>query len=89
VGGGPVNTGTRAPQQSVRRPTLLGLLEPLQIVEHCLEFVGPVVADERHPLINGDGSVGVNDFLILLAAWGPCGDCNNCPADFDGDCRSA
>jgi hypothetical protein len=36
--------------------------------------------------LNGDGSVGVNDFLILLAAWGPCGDCNNCPADFDGDC---
>jgi hypothetical protein len=36
--------------------------------------------------LNGDGSVGVNDFLILLAAWGPCGDCNNCPVDFDGDC---
>jgi predicted outer membrane repeat protein len=36
--------------------------------------------------LNGDGSVGVNDFLILLAAWGPCGDCDNCPADFDGDC---
>ncbi|MHC4981264.1 MAG: hypothetical protein ACYTGT_19950, partial [Planctomycetota bacterium] len=37
--------------------------------------------------LNGDGSVGVNDFLILLAAWGPCADCNNCPADFDGDCE--
>ncbi|MHC4216996.1 MAG: hypothetical protein ACYSU7_00935 [Planctomycetota bacterium] len=36
--------------------------------------------------LNGDGSVGVNDFLILLGAWGPCGDCANCPADFDGDC---
>jgi len=36
--------------------------------------------------LNGDGSVGVNDFLWLLSDWGPCGDCNNCPADFDGDC---
>jgi parallel beta-helix repeat protein len=37
--------------------------------------------------LNSDGSVGVNDFLLLLAAWGPCVDCNNCPADFDGDCN--
>ncbi|MHC4766009.1 MAG: choice-of-anchor Q domain-containing protein [Planctomycetota bacterium] len=38
--------------------------------------------------LNGDGSVGVNDFLLLLAAWGPCPDpCPPaCPADFDGDC---
>jgi hypothetical protein len=34
--------------------------------------------------IDGDGSVGILDFLALLAAWGPCDDpC--CPADIDED----
>ena len=37
--------------------------------------------------IDGDGSVGVKDLLILLGHWGPCGDCNDCPADLDGDCN--
>jgi hypothetical protein len=37
--------------------------------------------------LDGDGVVGVNDFLELLAAWGPCGDCGQCPADLDGDCQ--
>ncbi|MHC4219333.1 MAG: IPT/TIG domain-containing protein [Planctomycetota bacterium] len=37
--------------------------------------------------IDGDGTVGVNDFLALLAAWGPCDDCGSCPADIDGDCQ--
>ncbi len=37
--------------------------------------------------VDGDGSVGINDFLDLLAAWGPCADCGDCPADFDGDCE--
>ncbi len=37
--------------------------------------------------VNGDGVVGINDFLLLLGAWGPCGDCNACPADLDGDCE--
>ncbi len=36
--------------------------------------------------IDGDGSVGVSDLLILLASWGPCPDCDNCPADLDGNC---
>jgi hypothetical protein len=38
--------------------------------------------------VNGDGTVGVVDFLGLLAAWGPCpGACPpSCAADFDGDC---
>ncbi len=36
--------------------------------------------------IDGDGIVGINDFLTLLAVWGPCADCGNCPADLDGDC---
>ncbi len=36
--------------------------------------------------LDGDGSVGVKDLLILLGDWGPCADCDDCPADLDGDC---
>jgi probable HAF family extracellular repeat protein len=36
--------------------------------------------------LNGDGTVGIVDFLMLLARWGPCADFNNCPADLDADC---
>ena len=36
--------------------------------------------------IDGDGSVGVKDLLILLGSWGPCDDCKKCPADLDDDC---
>lgn len=36
--------------------------------------------------IDGDGTVGVNDLLILLSSWGPCGDCDDCSADLNGDC---
>ncbi len=36
--------------------------------------------------LDGDGSVGVKDLLILLGAWGPCADCNDCLADIDDDC---
>jgi len=36
--------------------------------------------------LDGDGTVGINDFLLLLAAWGPCpGPPDPCPADLDGD----
>ncbi len=36
--------------------------------------------------LNGDCVVGVPDLLILLANWGPCGNCCNCPADLNSDC---
>ena len=36
--------------------------------------------------VDGDGTVGILDFLALLAAWGPCpGPPADCPADLDGD----
>jgi hypothetical protein len=36
--------------------------------------------------LDGDGVVNVADFLLLLAAWGPCPDPPDpCPADLDGD----
>ncbi len=38
--------------------------------------------------LDGDGVVGIIDFLELLASWGPCAEpCPpSCPADLDGDC---
>ena len=38
--------------------------------------------------VDGDGSVGIVDFLALLAAWGPCPDAcpPSCAADFNADC---
>ena len=41
----------------------------------------PILGD-----LDGDGVVGVSDLVILLAEWGPCADCDDCPADLDGDC---
>ena len=36
--------------------------------------------------LDGDGSVGISDLLILLAEWGQCADCDDCRADIDGNC---
>ncbi len=38
--------------------------------------------------LDGDGTVGILDFLALLGAWGPCpAPCSpSCLADLDGDC---
>ena len=33
--------------------------------------------------LNGDGEIGIVDFLILLAAWGPCN--GDCPEDLNAD----
>jgi hypothetical protein len=35
--------------------------------------------------LNGDGVVDVQDLLILISAWGPCGNPDGCPSDLDGD----
>ena len=48
---------------------------------HVFDLATPCPGD-----LDGDGSVGVSDFLILLASWGPCADCADCPADLDSDC---
>ena len=38
------------------------------------------------PDLNGDCAVGPMDLAILLGNWGPCADCDDCPADLNGDC---
>ncbi len=36
--------------------------------------------------LDGDGTIGINDFLILLGIWGPCPDPQlSCEGDFDRD----
>ncbi len=44
-------------------------------------------ADElqRPADLDGDGVVGILDFLALLSAWGPCPGAGACTADIDGD----
>ncbi|MCH7849987.1 MAG: hypothetical protein IIB53_16695, partial [Planctomycetes bacterium] len=55
-----------------------------------VEFSG--VAIRLTPIIpplgdlDGDGTVGVKDLLILLGNWGPCADCADCVADLDDNC---
>ncbi len=36
--------------------------------------------------LDSDGTVGATDLVILLANWGPCEDCDDCPGDIDGNC---
>ena len=52
------------------------------VVAVLLTPIEPPVGD-----LDGDCHVGINDFLMLLAAWGPCPDpCPpSCPADLDCD----
>jgi len=46
----------------------------------CLTDSGGVLGD-----LNGDDIVDGADLGILLSAWGPCADPNDCPADLNGD----
>jgi subtilisin family serine protease len=42
-------------------------------------------AEARLADLDDDGVVGVSDFLLLLAAWGPCPGDPGCPGDIDRD----
>ena len=52
------------------------------------EYVSVVVNRSRLGDLDGDGVVGILDFLIVLGNWGPCPDpCPPCLGDADGDCQ--
>ncbi len=55
----------------------------------CVTDVCITVPDCTNALgdLDGDGTIGVQDFLGLVAASGACGDCGGCAADLDGDCQ--
>ncbi|MCH8969987.1 MAG: hypothetical protein IIA66_12835, partial [Planctomycetes bacterium] len=36
--------------------------------------------------LDGNCNVGPFDLALLLGNWGPCADCDDCPADLNGDC---
>ncbi len=62
--------GSYAPSAAIPQRTLIML------------WPGPVVMGD----LDGDGTVGILDFLAMLAAWGPCPDPPaTCPADLDSD----
>jgi hypothetical protein len=57
------------------------MISPVTIETMLLDDAVSVFAD-----IDGDGIVGINDFLALLGAWGPCpAPPEACPADLDND----
>ncbi len=60
-----------------------GFGDPPIIDMGAYEFAStPLVSGD----LDGDGTVGIQDFLILLADWGPCpAQPDSCPADLDCD----
>lgn len=82
--GGMYVVDTANDEQLTKTPIALGGM-PMDMV------IGPVGLT---PDLNGDGSVGVPDLIILLSSWGACSDCSpgtgtgtgTCPADLDGNC---
>ena len=46
----------------------------------------PVVAATRFLKLGQRSEQKRLGLLFLLGQWGPCADCDDCPADFDGDC---
>jgi probable HAF family extracellular repeat protein len=54
---------------------------PDGLVGWLLTPLDPPIGD-----LDGDCKVGFADLLTLLAGWGPCADCDDCPADLDDDC---
>jgi hypothetical protein len=80
-----VPTGLATSANCFLRLTLSTIPAAVAVTPAAFSIVGsgPAPGD-----LDGDGVVGILDFLLLLAAWGPCPDpCPPaCAADLDGDC---
>ncbi len=53
--------------------------DPGERPQLTIEFTPPAMCPAD---VDDDGEVGINDFLLVLASWGPC---KGCPEDIDGD----
>lgn len=49
----------------------------------CVDNIGLLPPGTTYQDLTGDGQIDGADLGVLLAAWGPCGDC--CNADLNGD----
>ena len=65
---------------SIEGQLFQGFLDVGETAELVFVFPEPCPAD-----LDGNGDVGVSDFLELLGVWGPCPPKGDCPADFDGN----
>ncbi len=55
-------------------------------VENGLFIINVDPAAGPSPDLDNDGDVDAFDLALLLGSWGPCADCQVCPADLNGDC---
>lgn len=63
--------------QTVNAPDFNGTLR-IEVIEYPF----PELANSLPGDVNGDGAVGVDDLLSIIAAWGPC---SGCIEDLNGD----
>ncbi len=80
------------PELGLDFSTARGINQAGQIVASATNEFNDLVAVLLTPIqgpagdLNNDCQVGVVDLLILLGNWGPCDNCEDCPADLNGDC---
>jgi hypothetical protein len=80
------------PTNTVRVRFIASDTDPGSVVEAGVDGVQMILVDCEGGVVPGDidgnGVVDVNDFLLMLGAWGDCPDpCPpSCPADIDGNC---
>jgi len=80
------------PTSTVRVRFIASDTDPGSVVEAGVDGVQMLLVDCEGGAVPGDidgnGVVDVNDFLLMLGAWGDCPDpCPpSCPADIDGNC---
>ena len=80
------------PEEQLQLKRALGINASGQIAVRGANADNDVVAVLLTPVqgplgdLDGDCQVGAGDLLLLLANWGRCNNCENCPADLDNNC---
>jgi hypothetical protein len=63
--------------QAINAPDFNGIIR-IEVIEYPFQDLDDALPGD----VNGDGTVGVDDLLAVIAAWGPCGGCSE---DITGD----